>query len=216
MNFYSAEINLFSPFGLWVCAPTPNCGDCLPPSSLDRGAVSFCVDAEPVRVDPVDLTIAEDGSTSVKGFGPPPCTSAAAAGFLGDASSLRHDRDGFRFDGQAGEKIAVTLDRSGSRGSTGTNARLVLRDGGGRQLGVVSGALPLKLAATLPAAGRYVVVALEAEEATSAKSSGSAGGQNGPFRGDFLVTVRSVPGRPAANPCGWGVKPDRALALIRS
>ena len=110
VNFYNAEINLFSPFGLWVCAPTPNCGDCLPPSSLDRGALSFCVDAEPDRVDPVDLTIAEDGSTSVKGFGPPPCTSAAAAGFLGDASSPRHDRDGFRFDGQAGEKIAVTLE----------------------------------------------------------------------------------------------------------
>ena len=60
---------------------------------------------------------------------------------------------------------------------------------------MVSGALPLKLAATLPAAGPYFVVALEAEEASAAKSSGSAGGPNGPFRGHFLVTVRSGAGR---------------------
>ena len=115
---------------------------------------------------------------------PPPCTSAAAGGFLGDASSTGPDRDGFQFDGQAGEKITVTLERSGASGGTGKAARVLLRDGGGRRLAGDAGVLPLKFAATLPAAGSYVVEAVEAD--------GNLGKR---FRGHFLVTVRSGAGK---------------------
>ena len=156
------------------------CGECDPVVEQ----LSFCVDAEPDRIPAVQLFSTANGGLDVKDFGPPPCSSAAAAGFLGDASSPGPDRDAFSFDGQAGEKITVTLDRNGTSGGTGKTARLVLRDGSGRRLAGDAGALPLKLAVTLPAAGSYAVEAVEA---------GSDSGKR--FRGNFLVTVRSGAGK---------------------
>jgi hypothetical protein len=146
--------------------------------------LSFCLNAEPDHVAPVELTLTEDESLTVKDFGPPPCTSAVAAGFLGDETSTGLDRDGFRFDGKAGEKITVMLEPSRSSGGSGRTARLVLRDGGGRRLAADAGALPLRLVATLPAAGSYVVDAIKAEP-----------GAGKPFRGHFLLTVRSNAGK---------------------
>ena len=107
-----------------------------------------------------------------------------AAGFLGDDSSPGKDRDGFRFAGKAGEKITATLAPSRSGGGSGETARLVLRDGSGRRLATDAGALPLELTTTLPAAGTYVVAAIKAEP-----------GAGKPFRGHFLLTVRSNAGR---------------------
>jgi len=173
--FYSAEINLFSPFGPWQCQ-LRSVGECDP---IIEG-LTFCVDAEPNHVAPVELTLTEDEKLTVKDFSAPPCASAAATGFLGDGASAGQDRDGFRFNGKAGERITVTLAPSRSGGGAGKTARLVLRDDGGRRLAADTGALPLKLVATLPAAGGYVVDAIKAE-ADAGK----------PFRGHFLVTVRS-------------------------
>lgn len=127
-------------------------------------------------------------SASVNFTTPPPCTSAAAAGFLGDAPSPGRDRDGFRFDGEAGETITVTLGGSGARGGAGETARLVLREDGGQRLAEEAGALPLDLEVTLPAAGSYAVEVHEAR-------GEAAGGSGGPFRGHFLVTVRSDAGQ---------------------
>ncbi|MFZ1428533.1 MAG: hypothetical protein WAS21_17375 [Geminicoccaceae bacterium] len=177
--FYSAEINLFSPFGPWQCQ-LRSVGECDP---IIEG-LTFCVDAEPNHVAPVELTLTEDEKLTVKDFSPPPCNSAVAAGFLGDETPSGRDRDAFRFDGKAGEKITVLLEPSRSSGGSGKTARLALRDGSGRRLATDAGALPLKLVATLPAAGGYVVDAIEAE-ADAGK----------PFRGHFLVTVRSNAGK---------------------
>jgi hypothetical protein len=175
VNFYNAENNLFSPFGLWSCSITQDCVFQLNP-------VKFCVDGEPNQITPVELVY--EGDLLTVNYGPPPCTSVAVAGFLGDESSPGRDHDGFRFDGQAGETITVTLGPSGGSGGSGGTARLVLRDGGGRRLAGESGPLPLELAATLPAAGGYVVEAREAEA-----------GSGEPFRGHFLVTVQSNAGK---------------------
>ena len=78
----------------------------------------------------------------------------------------------------------MTLAPSRSSGGVGKTARLVLRDGGGRRLAADAGALPLKLVATLPAAGNYFVAAIKAEAGTGA-----------PFRGHYVVTVRSNAGK---------------------
>ena len=177
--FYSAEINLFSPFGPWECQ-LRSVGECDP---IIEG-LSFCVDAEPDHVAPVELTLTEDETLTVQDFSAPPCASAAAAGFLGDEASPGQDRDGFRFTGRAGEKITVRLAPSRSGGGAGETARLVLRDAGGRRLATDAGALPLELTASLPAAGDYVVAAIKAEP-----------GAGKPFRGHYLVTVRSHAGK---------------------
>lgn len=179
LQFYSAEINLFSPYGPWNCE-VRSVGECDP--IIEE--LSFCLDAEPDHVAPVELTLNEDETLTVKDFSAPPCASAAAAGFLGDDVSPTLDRDGFRFKGKAGEKITVTLAPSRSGGGSGETARLVLRDAGGRRLATDKGALPIKLTATLPAAGSYVVAAIKAEPG-SAK----------PYRGHYLLTVRSNAGK---------------------
>jgi hypothetical protein len=177
-NFYSAELNIFSPLGLWSCE-LRSCAECSP---LVEG-VSFCLDVQPNRIGPVELTANRDGSLGVKDFGPPPCSSVAAAGFLGDASSSGRDNDVFRFDGEANETVTVTLEPHGASGGAGEIARLILREEGGRRLDAETGALPLELTATLPAAGSYAVEALEVGE--------SGAGSGASFRGHFLLTVRS-------------------------
>jgi hypothetical protein len=144
-------------------------------------------------VAPVELTLTEDEALTVQDFSAPPCASAAAAGFLGDDPSLGQDRDGFRFKGQAGEKITVSLAPSRSGGGAGETARLVLRDAGGRRLAADAGALPLELTANLPVAGDYVVAAIKAEP-----------GAGKPFRGHYLVTVRSHAGKVRGEPLVLG------------
>jgi hypothetical protein len=88
VNFYSAELNIFSPLGEWRCwrKAVEACG-----TPIRRPDVEFCLDVEPDRVVPVELTW--EGRLVVN-FGPPPCTRTAVAAFLGDATRAgRRDRD---------------------------------------------------------------------------------------------------------------------------
>jgi hypothetical protein len=65
----------------------------------------------------------------------------------------RLDHDALLFDGQAGETITVMLERDGAGGSTGEIAELILGEERGPELDADTGALPLELTVTLPAAG---------------------------------------------------------------
>ena len=175
--FHSAEINLLSPFGAWQCE-LRSVGECDP---FIEG-LSFCVDAEPDHIVPVELTLTENETLTVRDFSAPPCASAVAAGFLGDAARGR-DRDGFRFKGRAGEKLTVILAPSRSGGGPGANARLALSDTGGRGLAAEAGALPLRLTAS-PPAGDCVVAAIRAGPGAARL-----------YRGHYLLTVRSGAGK---------------------
>jgi len=177
VNFYSAELNFLSPLGEWRCwrKAVEACG-----VPIRRPDVEFCLDVEPDRVVPVELTW--EGRLVVN-FGPPPCTRTAVVAFLGDPSTGRSDRDVFRFDGEAGETIIMTLDRDGASGSTGEIAELILREERGDRLDTIEGSLPLELTITLPEAGTYAV---------EASGVGKSGGD--PFRGHYRLTVTSDAG----------------------
>jgi hypothetical protein len=95
-------------------------------------------------------------------------------------SALGGDR--FRFEGKAGDTIEVVLDRDGARGSDGELARLRLRGERGAALGEREGAVPLKLKATLPAAGSYVIEVAEVAD----RPGGEA------FRGYYPLGVDSA------------------------
>ena len=179
-EFYDAEINLFSPYGLWNCffgGPEPD--SC---NIFGGPHISLCVSADdPERVTPVELTF--DGSTLQANFPPPPCGFGEAGAFLGDpASPGRRDHDVFKFDGVAGDTITVRLGRDGARGSTGEIAKVSLGKVGGGTLDAREGALPLELTVTLPSTGKY---ALEAREVRD-----SAAG----FRGHYRLAVTSTRG----------------------
>jgi hypothetical protein len=106
INFYSAEINIFSPFGEWLCgvtAPDGGCqGDCpgqvllasrssaIIPQDQPEEVVHFCV-ASGIE----DVLIAVTGTTETVESGgsnlpPPPCASAVTTrAFLGDSPEGR-------------------------------------------------------------------------------------------------------------------------------
>jgi hypothetical protein len=178
IQFYSAEINLFSPFGLWNCwfDTGGRCGS--------KGPINnpfhFCVFADPDGVAPVELTLTVAGGQA--NYPQPPCNFGAAAAFLGDAASPGRDRDVFRFDGVAGDAITVRLERDGARGSSGKIAKLSLDAVGGGTLRAKEGAVPLEFKVSLPSTGNF---ALEATEVQDAAAS---------FRGYYRLSVTSARG----------------------
>jgi hypothetical protein len=127
----------------------------------------------------VSLRIAPDLSLDVNAL-PPPCSSTVEArAFLGD-SPAKGDRDDFQFAGEPGETVEVTLDSDPSGGHRGSVARLMIVGAkGGPALGKTTGALPLKLTASLPRAGTYQLVV---QELTGSKAGDS-------FRGAYVLKM---------------------------
>jgi hypothetical protein len=193
---YSAVENLFSPYGDWVIGRFL---DCDPLRRIEREV--FCVDRAPVElrvsggnIDFFSLpkcggyVAGSDGyqaaaSAYLGGESARPAASAARATATAAAGGAApHGGDSFRFEGKAGDTIELVLDRDGAQGSAGKLARLSLRQVNGAALGQRQGAVPLKLAATLPAAGGYVVHVAEV--------TGGPGGE--PFRGYYQLRVDSA------------------------
>ena len=106
-------------------------------------------------------------------------TAAATAAAPGPSP---HGGDSFRFAGKAGDTIELVLDRDGAQGSDGKLARLRLRAAGGTALGEREGAVPLKLKATLPAAGSYVIEVAEVADGPGGEA----------FRGYYQLGVDSA------------------------
>jgi hypothetical protein len=79
-----------------------------------------------------------------------------------DRSPSLLDQDVFRFDGAKGERVVITLARDAAGTPEGDHATLLLVDPvRGVTLFRADGALPSRIAATLPRAGRYHVVVAE-------------------------------------------------------
>ena len=177
---YSAEINMFSPYGVWrierstPATPQPHRG--LPHLLRQNERVQLnitfgcCGHASAFTVSPPNACASGPGDIpsivrDVCGGGhlghePAPSVPAAAATAAGrGAGGLGSDH--FRFEGEAGDTIELTLERDGARGSAGELARLSLREENGGSLEQLEDALPLELEATLPASGHYVVEVAE-------------------------------------------------------
>jgi hypothetical protein len=144
-EFYRAISNLiFSARGQWSCSAyaRPDCTRLV-------AANLFCILSD-TSVN-VELGFS-DGRLSVNQ--PTFCRSATAGGVLGQNGegdeTPAHDVDTFRFAGEAGEKVKVTLDRDGSSGSAGRVATLRVHGQGGGVIGQRSGPVPIALDLTLP------------------------------------------------------------------
>jgi hypothetical protein len=198
INFYSAVINIFSPFGVWksgvvapqggcqgacpgmILAPTPSTGETrdVPPQVLH-----ICVEDSP-GLDRVDIQVI--GTTASSNLPSPPCPSGAATAraFLGDSSEGKRDQDAFRFTGDAGETVEATLEPDPKRGHQGSVARLaIVGPGRGPALGKATGLVPLQVRARLPRAGSYQLVVEE-----RGPGSGNA------FRGAYILRLNRPSG----------------------
>ena len=204
VNFYYAEINLFSPYGEWkfnLFFPDSR-GLCEKGLGDYSGSYVRCTVSESDQW--LSLSYGSAGF-QVAGASCRP-TSAIAAAATADpvtavaAAFLGHDEpaaqtggpargkaprgsDHFRFAGRAGDAVELVLDRDGARGSVGEIARLSLRGKAG-VLGKRQGAVPLRLKATLPAAGHYEIEVAEAESGVGRE----------PFRGHYHLRVTSGSG----------------------
>ena len=83
----------------------------------------------------------------------PAASAARATAMAAAGGAAPHGGDSFRFEGKAGDTIELVLDHDGAQGSAGKLARLQLHAERGADLGEREGAVPLRLKATLPAAG---------------------------------------------------------------
>jgi hypothetical protein len=112
--------------------------------------------------------------------------AARLCSFLGnDRPPPLLDQDVFRFDGDKGERVVITLARNEPGSSTGDRATLLLVDTTrGVTLMGADGALPNRITATLPRAGRYhVVVAEQVKSLAEAR-----------FRGPYCLSLDSSAG----------------------
>jgi hypothetical protein len=194
INFYSAEINIFSPFGEWDCdvfAAHNGCqGTCStvpiaaprPPAIVPQDQpdqeLHICV-IDFMGIGSVNITVT--GTTATADLPPPPCPSEVTTrAFLGDSPEGSRDRDAFQFAGDAGETVNLTLGPDNRSGHHGALARMaVVGEGAGGVLGKASGPVPLALTARLPRAGTYRVVVQESQDSKAGQA----------FRGPYVVQM---------------------------
>jgi hypothetical protein len=184
--FYTAEDNIFSPFGGWGCGvktTTDSVGsDCSWVGTLPTQKVEFCVSNRPgVQVY---LTIQPNGEVT-SNQPSPPCNDAAASGSLGVSTAGQYSQDAYRFAGNAGETVVVTLDRDRTRGSEGEVAKLSLGEEGGAPLKDSVGAVPITVTAKLPKTGTYEITVAYPPAHTPK-----------PFRGYYDLDVTAPNGEP--------------------
>jgi hypothetical protein len=156
--FYSAEKNIFPPFGQWTCALYEL-------NSLCRetlASIHFCIaDSSPPQVD---LSVV--GNTRQLKVNAQLCSTSSALSTITANAVLGHDGEDARraqdldtwdLRGTPGERVVLTLDRDGSAGSTGETALLRVLNQGGGAIARRRGLLPIELNLTLPGPVQIIV-----------------------------------------------------------
>jgi hypothetical protein len=154
-KFYAAAINIFSPFGEWSCETFVTDSDGACDSGNPAQSVNFCLEDFPGGPF-VNLTAHPDGSITVNASSPP--CSTGVSSFLGDnfkQEKSKRDVDEFNINGKEGDEVTLTLESDPRDGNNGGEATLMVT--GNSLNDAVSGALPLELTSTLPAAGDYLI-----------------------------------------------------------
>ncbi len=186
--FYTAEITSFSPFGTWFCSlyPAESCSLLGPEPEVTAGI------GIPAGVAVVNLSIAEVQGTPVinvsfPGLGAPNGNEVSVVSALGDDPlSGKEDRDTFRINAEAGDRVTIRLDDDPSAGHLGSHARLRLISD--RRIGhfdeVESGELPLEITTTIPETGVYEVIVGKIAQSDVPDNLLS-------FRGGYILSVGS-------------------------
>ena len=189
LEFYSAEVTIFSPYGRWQCGAWRGTGICGSPGGLstyccmnpidgaglefhlqkDDNAVNFNLTNDSMSVD-----LSDDSDT------------ITAAATLGDDNSRpKRDRDTFtfHFGPNPGDRlVTVTLEPDPSAGHTGEQATLILQNGNST-VESKTDVLPIEITATLPSDGEYQLVVEQNGIPEDVR-----------FRGNYYLSVKSDSG----------------------
>lgn len=190
-NFYTVDVDIFSPYGTWKCCLSNDVSDCSDPVqsptpveciggnfTLAKGDtavyLTFTADSLTVSLDnPSDTSTTQARAVGVSD------TSTAQANLGDDNTKPRRDRDTWSFQGTEGENVVITLEKVPESGHAGKDATLILQNGGST-IETSTAELPFEIAATLPSTGEYKLVVSQNDIPEDVR-----------FRGRYYLSVKS-------------------------
>lgn len=192
-NFYSADVDIFSPYGSWFCClvtntPFSNCSGgprsgCNGTGSftLSKGdtSVYFTISTDSMRVDMDSDSSTSTTQTRLTGESD---TSTTQANLGDDNNRPKRDRDTWSIQGTEGEDVVITLEEDHEAGHSGEQATLILRNGGST-IETSTDALPIEITTTLPSDGEYQLVVQQHDIPEDVR-----------FRGRYYLSVKSSMG----------------------
>ena len=188
-NFYSVDVDTFSPYGTWTCGQLVglNCGVVgnVPPITftLEKGdsAVYLTIDGDGFK--DVTITASTTSSSTASTTQVLPSeesdTSTTQANLGDDNTKPRRDRDTWSIQGTEGENVVITLEENPSAGHDGEQATLILQNGNST-IESITDALPLEISTTLPSDGEYRLVVSQNDIPEGVR-----------YRGRYTLSVRS-------------------------
>ncbi len=190
-NFYTVDVDIFSPYGTWKCCLSNDVSDCSGPVqsptpvecigenfTLAKGDtavyLTFTADSLTVSLDnPSDASAVQARAVGVSD------TSTTQANLGDDNTKPRRDRDTWSFQGTEGENVVITLEKVPSSGHAGKDATLILQNGGST-IETITAELPFEIEATLPSTGEYRLVVSQNDIPEDVR-----------FRGRYYLSVKS-------------------------
>lgn len=190
-NFYTVDVDIFSPYGTWKCCLSNDVSDCSGPVqsptpveciggnfTLAKGdtAVYLTFTESSLTVSPDNPSDASAAQTRAVGDSD---TSTSQAALGNDNTRPRRDRDTWSFQGTEGENVVITLEKVPEAGYSGEQATLILQSGGST-IETITAELPFEIAATLPSTGEYKLVVQQNDIPEDLR-----------FRGKYYLSVKS-------------------------
>ncbi len=192
-NFYSAEVDVFSPYGTWKCCLNNAVldSDCSGPvqssTPVDCIGELFTLEKEDTAVYitftedslTVSLSSPSDASTPQPRLAGESDTSTTQANLGDDNKRPKRDRDTWSIQGTEGENVTVTLEHDPTAGHSGEQATLILQNGSAT-IESKTDALPIEIMTTLPSTGEYKLVVQQHDIPEEVR-----------FRGRYYLSVKS-------------------------
>ena len=177
-KFYSAEVDVFSPYGKWSCSICPP----------DEGGPTSCSGPIIAKTDfhlkkdddEVNLTMTRDSLMSDLSDDSDTISTHATLG--DDNNKPKRDRDTFTFNfgPNPGDRlVTVTLEEDPESGHIGEEAALILRNGSST-IETRTDALPIEITTTLPSDGEYELILQQHDIPEGVR-----------FRGNYFLSVTS-------------------------
>jgi len=194
-NFYSADVDIFSPYGVWACQLiTETIQSCLTIGpfvctcdtckvfTLEKGDDAVYVTFTEDSIT-VSLNSDSNASTAQARLAEESDTSTTQATFGDDNTKPRRDRDTWSIQGTEGEIVTVTLEADPAAGHSGEQATLILQNGS-FTIETKTDALPIEITTTLQTTGEYKLVVQQHDIPEEVR-----------FRGRYFLSVKSSSGK---------------------
>jgi hypothetical protein len=190
-NFYSADVDIFSPYGTWKCCLSNTFSDCSgpvqSPTPVDciGGLFTLAKGDTAVNITFTEdsLTVSLDNpsgaSTTQARLAGESDTSTTQAALGDDNNKPKRDRDTWSIQGTEGENVVITFEKVPESGYNGEQATLILQNGSAT-IESKTDDLPIEITTTLPSTGEYKLVVQQHDIPEEVR-----------FRGKYYLSVKS-------------------------